>query len=519
MTETTDIIYIVHGSHAQTWWRQMANGGYPWWRRWSLFCCELRRTFGRECEIREFRWSSGNRHRERIEAGAGLAKVIEHQSPGRRIHIVGHSHGGNVALAAVNELQPQRVDSVIVLANPNMALQDNAGASPRWLYWGEAAKRVSRLWNLYSPQDIVQCRLAQLFHGLSRAEKRVLLVHPMYAGSEGTVQNRPVHWVEKLSAHHAMHSGAMGAVVGSLLRGETFEDAMKAAGLSIGQPNHVRDRGGWPGIERTQEMIRDRADPSAFDFGTAGTSKRADTAILFLHGFTASPSEMRSMAQFVAAITGWRCKGIRLPGHGTRVEDLEGTSGEDWVRAAESAYDELAKEARHVVLAGLSLGAVLCCHVALRRSGDSRLRGLILLAPAFGVTPERAAALRLLGPVAHVRSKGKRAADYFLDHRLYSYVQTPLNRVADVLRLGREAAQNIGRLEHLPTLMFVGEKESTVSLKKMLSVARHNPWIRVVRLPQSRHILTVEPDREKVFEASARFVEQCLRDHVWRRGL
>jgi alpha-beta hydrolase superfamily lysophospholipase len=158
------------------------------------------------------------------------------------------------------------------------------------------------------------------------------------------------------------------------------------------------------------------------------------------------------------------------------------------------------------------MGAVLCCHVALRRSGDRRLRGLILMSPAFGITPARESLLRLVAPLTNLRSKGKRAADYFLDHRLYSYLQTPLNRAKDVLRLGREAASTMGELHNLPVLMFAGEKESTVSLKTMLSVAGKNPWIQLVKLPQSRHILTMEPDREKVFEASTRFVEQCVRD-------
>jgi carboxylesterase len=507
MTDSGDIIYVVHGSNAHTWWRRLANGGYPWWRRWSLFCWELRRGFDRDCEIREFRWSGGNTHQARIEAGARLAKIIANDSSGRKIHIVGHSHGGNVALTAVNQLQPHRVESVILLANPNIAVHENE-SSPKWLYWGDASERVTRLCNLYSPQDVVQCRLVRLFHGIHGTNRKDLLLQPTYESPSGKVQNRRVPWAEKLSAHRAMHSGSMGAVVGSLLRGETFENALKAAGLLADQSNHVRDRGGWSGIEQTQEMIRQRGDPGAFDFG----SGRRNVAILFVHGFTASPSEMRTMAQFMTQRIGWRCKGLLLPGHGTRVEDLQGTRSEDWVRAAENAYEELAKESRHVLLVGLSMGAVLCCHVALRRSGDRRLRGLILMSPAFGITPARESLLRLVAPLTNLRSKGKRAADYFLDHRLYSYLQTPLNRAKDVLRLGREAASTMGELHNLPVLMFAGEKESTVSLKTMLSVAGKNSWIQLVKLPQSRHILTMEPDREKVFEASTRFVEQCVRD-------
>jgi hypothetical protein len=59
-------------------------------------------------------------------------------------------------------------------------------------------------------------------------------------------------------------------------------------------------------------------------------------------------------------------------------------------------------------------------------------------------------------------------------------------------------------------MLFAGDLDSTVSLGKIHAAARDNPWIRLVRLPRSRHILTVEPDREMMFEATVKFVEECL---------
>ena len=78
------------------------------------------------------------------------------------------------------------------------------------------------------------------------------------------------------------------------------------------------------------------------------------------------------------------------------------------------------------------------------------------------------------------------------------------------MTLGDKAAANMGKLRDLPVMMFIGDRESTVSPEKILSVARDNPWIRLVRLSRSRHILTVEPDKEMMFEASIRFMEECL---------
>jgi carboxylesterase len=502
MTGGADIVYTVHGSNAHAWWRMLVNRGYPWWRRWSLFCCELRRAFAQACEVREFRWSGGNTHQARMDAGAQLAREIVGLGSDRRIHLVGHSHGGNVALAAVNQLPPHRVDSVIALANPNMALLESQGLPKKWLYWGSAVERVQRIWSLYSPQDLVQCRLAGMFHGISKTPRRCVKVIPVFE----QVRNGEVRWEERLSAHRAMHSGAMGAVAGALLRGSGFEEALESAGLSSRAANRVRDRGNWPGIARADVMMRSLADPSPFDLGNAA----AETALLFIHGFTASPAELRPMAACIANATGWRCKGPLLPGHGTRVEDLQKTSAEDWITVVEQAYEELSRDCRRVFLVGLSMGAVIACHVAMRRAGDRKLCGLILMAPSFGVTARRALGVRVLGPIGYLRRKNKRAADYFLDNRQYTYLQTPVDKAADVVRIGRDAMRRMTKLQHLPVLMFVGDRESTVSLKKMLAVARDNPWIRLVRLPRSRHILPSEPDSEMLFEESIRFVKECL---------
>ena len=509
MNRCVDLLYLVHGTNAHTWVNSLVNGRYPWWRRWSLFSCALRKAFGSECEIREFRWSGNNTHQARLEGGAQLATAIEKEDPGRRIHLIGHSHGANVALAAVNQLPPRRVASVMVVANPHMALLESHGAPPEWLYWGEAPGRVQQIWNLYSPEDIVQTRLAEWFHGVAVEKKKTLLARSTYAGAgHNSIRNVEIHWNHSLSAHRAMHSQGIGTLVGRLLKGDEWQEAMRAAGLSISGGNKARDHGGRPGNERTFETIREVADPSPFEMG----NKTNEVGVLFVHGFTASPSEMRPMAESVMQNLGWRCSGLLLPGHGTHIQDMRRTTGKDWLTAVEHAYERLSRECDRVLLVGLSLGAVLACHLALRRANDPKLRGLVLLAPAFGVTTARAASLHLVRPLRSFLSKGTRASDYFLDNRLYSYLQIPLDRAVEVLRLGRDAVANMSKLRSLPVLMFAGDRESTVSLRRILNVAQDNPWIRFVRLPRSRHILTVEPDKEMMFEASLRFMEECVRD-------
>jgi len=508
MTSSADIIYVVHGSHAHTWVRRLVNGRYPWWRRWSLFCCAVRQAFGKECEIREFRWSGENTDSARLEAGADLALAIGKDSAQRRVHVIGHSHGGNIALVAANRLPHQRIESIVLLANPNIALLDSHGLPPEWLYWGTAPERVAHIWNLYSPEDFVQSRVVEWFHGVSNRGRKTVLTRQRYSGTElNPVHNIEIHWNQRLSAHSSMHSESMGLCIGALLRGATIPEAMKIARLSLTEENAAGDRGGSPGTARTFELLRRLADPRPFDFGNPASR----VGVLLVHGFTASAAEMRPMAQAIAQTTDWRCKGILLPGHGSQVEDMAKASAADWVKAVQVEYVRFSQECDHVFLVGLSLGAVLCCHVALRNQQDPKLRGLVLVAPAFGVTRHRTVGVHILRHVHNLANKGQRASDYFLDNRLYTYLHLPLNLAAQVIKLGGSAARSMGILRGIPTMIVAGDRESTVSLDKILAVARENSWIRLVRLPRSRHILTVEPDKEILFEESIRFMEECLK--------
>src|SRR5437868_6853158 len=135
----------------------------------------MRRGFTADAEIREFYWTGLNRHDARLRAGQELAQVIAAQPSERRIHIVGHSHGGNIALVAANHLPARRVQTIVLLANPHLTEVTSRDTPPRWMYWGNAAELVRQIWNIYSPEDRIQVSVAQVFHGVGSARRGRIL--------------------------------------------------------------------------------------------------------------------------------------------------------------------------------------------------------------------------------------------------------------------------------------------------------------------------------------------------------
>lgn len=85
---------------------------------------------------------------------------------------------------------------------------------------------------------------------------------------------------------------------------------------------------------------------------------------LALHSFTGSPYDFRRLGPFLSA-HGVSVTAIRLPGHGTKWQDLKDTSYADWWQAAAESLQRLAADGP-VWLIGNSFGACLGLDLAAR---------------------------------------------------------------------------------------------------------------------------------------------------------
>lgn len=108
----------------------------------------------------------------------------------------------------------------------------------------------------------------------------------------------------------------------------------------------------------------------------SGAGQAGSHAVLFLHGWTSTPRELRFLARRVAT-AGFHCEGILLKGHGRTVRALCGVAFRHHLEEAEEAFARLAMAHDRVSVCGLSLGGLLALHLAARR----RVANLVLIAP------------------------------------------------------------------------------------------------------------------------------------------
>ena len=123
------VVILVHGTY---------QPDAPWTLPASRLSTALRGALA-STAIYRFRWDGRNSHQARLDAGAALGlaltDLVERPSGRPRIHVVTHSHGGNVLMYALARSHPQVVDSVVCLATPFLYVR---GAGSRLSGWARA---------------------------------------------------------------------------------------------------------------------------------------------------------------------------------------------------------------------------------------------------------------------------------------------------------------------------------------------------------------------------------------------
>lgn len=94
--------------------------------------------------------------------------------------------------------------------------------------------------------------------------------------------------------------------------------------------------------------------------------KPRELGVLLVHGFLASPYELRPLAVQLC-LRGYCCFGVRLAGHGTSPLALASVTAEDWLDSIAEGYALLARHCRRIVLIGFSTGGLLALYFAARR--------------------------------------------------------------------------------------------------------------------------------------------------------
>jgi carboxylesterase len=234
-------------------------------------------------------------------------------------------------------------------------------------------------------------------------------------------------------------------------------------------------------------------------------------AVLLIHGFTGGPSQMAKLSAHIESELGWDTESVMLAGHENDVEGLAKTRWPDWYQSVESAFLSMRKNHSEIYIAGISLGGLLSLKLSLDH--PSEIKGVVsMAAPLQMATWIRwAIPIGIRPPISwfyKIRKKG--GMDVAKpNEKIFSKIDgMPLKCVASLMDLQKIVRDHLRDL-NIPALFLHGERDTTAPMFnfEMAKEKLQNKEATFKSYPNSAHQLTIDYDRDQVFEDITNFLK------------
>jgi carboxylesterase len=240
------------------------------------------------------------------------------------------------------------------------------------------------------------------------------------------------------------------------------------------------------------------AEPYSHDGG--------DIGVLLVHGYTSTPQSMRGWAEHFAA-AGYSVRLPRLPGHGTRWQDMNTTRWQDWYAEVEKAFEELRSRCGLVFVAGMSMGGLLSTKLALEQG--PRVAGLILVNPIYLHDDKRLALLPMLQRVVPSFPGIANDVKKVGGEPELAYDRNPLKAMHSQTQLWAEVRRDLGEITQ-PVLLMHSRVDHVVPVASSALFLQHisSTDVTEIWLENSYHVATLDNDAPLIHDESVRFIER-----------
>jgi carboxylesterase len=244
------------------------------------------------------------------------------------------------------------------------------------------------------------------------------------------------------------------------------------------------------------------AEPFYFPGGRIGC--------LLVHGFTASPQEVRGLGEHLAR-AGNTVLGVRLAGHGTRWQDLAHTRWQDWYASVESGCHLLRGQCEQLFVLGMSTGGDL----ALILSTEYDLDGVVTMSAPYQLPPNPT--LRLLypflAPLSTILPKLRKGPPDFRDPSAaaarVAYDCYPLRAVREfglMLQALHAALPDV----RVPVLTMHSQQDNFIPFEDMTRIHARlgSADKQMFSVVNSNHIVSSDAARRQVFKQAEAFIQR-----------
>jgi carboxylesterase len=256
---------------------------------------------------------------------------------------------------------------------------------------------------------------------------------------------------------------------------------------------------------RTQKMLGE----GAVEFFAEGEAP----CVVAFHGFGGTAAELRPLLEHIARAR-FAVQAALLPGHGTRVEQLQEMTFEAWVEAGRRHARAAASKYRRVVLLGFSLGSLVAMELAAERFEG--LVGLVVLSNALTLSPTLRVSLGLLARLGRwvpdlyvIKPRAGDLVDKDAMRSLVTYDRHPLRAAVEVHRAGARVRDVVARIA-CPTLVLHGRYDIVCPWQNAMwlsnRVGAQDVTVRI--FDKSAHLVACDGEREEVASEVVSFVRR-----------
>ena len=239
--------------------------------------------------------------------------------------------------------------------------------------------------------------------------------------------------------------------------------------------------------------------PDAAPWSTDGNT----IGIVVLHGFTGSPKSVKPWGQALGA-QGWTIRVPRLPGHGTRWQDMNITTWEDWYAEADRNVRELQDRCAQVYVMGLSMGGSLSLRLAQEHAAG--VSGLVLVNPAVHTErPDRFLLPYVSKVIGSFPGISNDIAKPGVDEGAYD--RLPLKAAHSLSKMWSLVKRDM-HLVTQPLLLFRSRQDHVVEPSNASYILANvsSPDLTEVILEDSYHVATLDHDAPVIIDGSIEFV-------------
>ncbi|WP_417812246.1 alpha/beta hydrolase [Thalassospira alkalitolerans] len=199
------------------------------------------------------------------------------------------------------------------------------------------------------------------------------------------------------------------------------------------------------------------------------------TGVLVVHGFLASPAELRTLGDRLAA-KNYAVLGVRLAGHGTSPHELQKRPWTDWLASVRHSYEILSAFCDNVIIVGFSTGGALSAILAADQ--PEKLAGLVMASTPLKFrnrnlmfVPLLYGANKLMGWVPSAQERLSFRLNES-EHPEINYRNIPIGGLHN---LRQAVAEMRDRLPDIacPTLILQGDNDQVVDPASATLIKRH----------------------------------------------